>query len=454
MTQIPIVSGIYGEDAPDWRTAYPRNMYAVPKDTGISSGYLRTSEAVIRLADGPGTDGGGTIWRNEMYRVMGGRLIKVSETGDVTDLGAVGGSGRAHFAGSFDHLAIASDDKLFLWDGLSLQQVTDIDLGAAKSVTWMDGYFITTDGAAIVITDLNDPFSVNQLKYGSSELDPDPIQSVIAVAPTVYAINRYSIEGFYNAGTSGFPFKRISGSGHKKGAVGRFAACPLDPGIAFVGGARGAGNGVYVLTGGSVSKISTREIDAILDSYGYLGDTFLETREFESHKMLLVHLVDQTLCFDVNASADMGRPVWSILHGGTHENPVSYPASGISRVGNTWIGGNPNGSEIVKLDDTGFGYLDMITRWEFSTQVIYSEGISARLNSVEIVSPSNMTGHSVSMQWSDDGQSWSMPHTLPTGRRLQFRRLGAMSQRKILKFWGDGPFNATTVEAMFQGGAR
>jgi len=33
--QIPILSGVYANQAADFRTSYPRNMIPVPKKTGI-----------------------------------------------------------------------------------------------------------------------------------------------------------------------------------------------------------------------------------------------------------------------------------------------------------------------------------------------------------------------------------------------------------------------------------
>jgi hypothetical protein len=71
-------------------------------------------------------------------------------------------------------------------------------------VVWVDGYFMTTDGEFLVITELNNPFAVDPLKYGSSEADPDPVKSLLKLRNEVYALNRHTIEVFDNTGRRAF----------------------------------------------------------------------------------------------------------------------------------------------------------------------------------------------------------------------------------------------------------
>jgi hypothetical protein len=68
-----------------------------------------------------------------------------------------------------------------------VRQVTDPDLGVVLDVVWVDGYFMTTDGEFLVVTELTDPTQVNPLKYGSSEVDPDPVVALLKLRNEVYA---------------------------------------------------------------------------------------------------------------------------------------------------------------------------------------------------------------------------------------------------------------------------
>lgn len=67
--QIPILSGTFADVSPDYRTSYPRNLVPVPKDTGVSEGYLRPADGIVALGTGPGVDRGGINWNGVLYRV-------------------------------------------------------------------------------------------------------------------------------------------------------------------------------------------------------------------------------------------------------------------------------------------------------------------------------------------------------------------------------------------------
>ena len=195
--QIPILNGVFTDNDPEIRASYPVNLTPVAVESGLSSGYLRPSDGIIKNGTGLGIARGGINWNDACYRVMGSKLVLVAEDGTVTTLGDVGGStANVTMDYSFDRLAIASDNKLWYWDDATLTQVTDVDLGTVLDVVWVDGYFMTTDGENLVVTELNDPTAVNPLKYGSSEIDPDPVEALLKLRNEVYALNRYTIEIF------------------------------------------------------------------------------------------------------------------------------------------------------------------------------------------------------------------------------------------------------------------
>ena len=149
------MNGIYADTSPDFRTSYPRNLVPVPTDTGLNQGYLRPADGIVELGTGPGVNRGGIFWNGLLYRVMGTKLVSISSANVVTTIGDVGGTGRVTFTYGFTYLAIASGQDLFLYDGTTLTQNTDPDLGTVLDVVWVDGYFMTTDGEFLVVTELN-----------------------------------------------------------------------------------------------------------------------------------------------------------------------------------------------------------------------------------------------------------------------------------------------------------
>jgi len=273
--QVPILNGVYTDEKLDYRIAYPINMRPIIKETGISRGYLRPIDGVRQIGEGPGLSRGAINWNNEHYRVMGPTLCKIQEDGTVVEIGDVGDDGRqVSMAYSFDRLAIASNRNLFYLVGNTLSQVTDTDLGAVVDMVWVDGYFMTTDGEFLVVTDLGNPFNVNPIKYAGSEIDPDPIVAVKKLRNEIYAVNRYTIEVFRNVGGAGFPFQRVTGAQIQKGALGTKCAIVYMQSIAFLGSAPGESPGIYAGSNGQANKISSREIDDLLENY-----TEAETRQ-------------------------------------------------------------------------------------------------------------------------------------------------------------------------------
>ena len=176
--QVPILSGVFTDNGPNVRVSYPVNLVPVPTQSGVSQEYLRPADGLISNGTGPGTDRGGVEWDGILYRVMGSKLVTVAQNGTVTVLGDVGDDGKlVTLDYSFDLLGIASAGNLWFWNPVTstLTQNTDPDLGTVVDVVWVDGYWMTTDGEFLIVTELSNPLDVNPLKYGSSEVDPDPV---------------------------------------------------------------------------------------------------------------------------------------------------------------------------------------------------------------------------------------------------------------------------------------
>ena len=81
--QVPIISGIYTDTEGEYRSQYPRNMTPIPKQQGISNGYLRPSEGIVHFADTCGRDRDGINWNGVQYRVIGSNLCIVREDGKI-----------------------------------------------------------------------------------------------------------------------------------------------------------------------------------------------------------------------------------------------------------------------------------------------------------------------------------------------------------------------------------
>lgn len=448
MTQIAILSGIYTDSAGDWRTSYPVNLIPVPKDEGISKGYLRPADGIVQSGEGPGIDRGGINWRGVYYRVMGTKLVSISSLGVVTELGDVGGTTQVSFDYSFERLAIASNGSLYYLTGTTLTKVTDGDLGVALDVIWVDGYFMTTDGEFLVVTELNDPFAINPLKYGSSEADPDPIVALVKIQNEVYAVNRYTIEVFDNIGGDLFPFQRIESAQIQKGAIGTHACCEFADAIAFLGSGRNEAPGIYIGSNSVATKISTREIDQILLQYteAQLALTVLEARIDKGHQHLWVSLPDRTLVYDLSGSSAVQQPLWFVLTSGL-AGFAQYRAKNLVWVFDKWMCADPTSTKFGHLDISLSTQWGDKARWEFGTTIIYNESKGAIFHQLELVC---LTGRvafgidpTISTSYSVDGETWSQEKFVHIGsvgnraKRIVWFQQGHMRNWRIQRFKGN-----------------
>jgi hypothetical protein len=426
---------------------------------------------------------------------MGTKLVSVDSNGAVTVLGDVGGptTDLVTMDYSFDLLGIASGGRLYFWDPVAstLTQNTDPDLGVVLDFCWVDGYFMTTDGANLVVTELSNPLAVNPLKYGSSEVDPDPVVALIKLRNEVYALNSNTIEVFDNIGGELFPFARIDGAQVQKGVLGTHACCIFVDRVAFLGGGRNEAPSIYIAAAATTQKLSTQEIDNLLLQYteAQLVRVQLEARNDKNHLHLYVHLPDRTIVYDASASEALGEPVWFTL-ASTIVGFSQYRARNMVWIYDKWLVGDPQSSSIGYLvQDTGHHWGQQV-RWEFGTLIVYNESNGAIFNKLELVALTGSVALSepvfngllkedgffllqenngyilleldalnlfplanpqISTSYSLDGKSWSQEKFISVGsigntaKRLAWFQQGHMRNWRIQRFRGDSNAHVSFV---------
>lgn len=426
MSQISILSGITGEAGVDIKASYPINLVPVPRQSGISAGYLRTAEGITRFDSGhPSITGRGRasiIWNGIAYWVIGSMLCSVQADGSISPIGEVGDDGKdAKMVYSFDRLAIASALALYYFKNGTLTKVTDKDLGDVVDVEWMDGYFVTTDGESIVVTELNDPTAVDPLKYGSSEADPDPVIGLIKIRQELLAVNRNTIEVFNDVGGANFPFARNNGAIIEKGAVGTHMFCRFDQLLAFVGGGKNEPCSVYLGSGGNATKVATREIEDILTLYSEdeLSRGTTEYRMHRKHQSLIIGLPRHTLVYDAAASIALETPVWYQLSSSTD---MLQPLQGrhFLFAYNKWLMDDLVLPRIGEMRDDIFTQYDEQVGWRFDTVLVFNDTNSAIVHAAELTGTPGRASVGTDpvcfLSWTQDGVTWCDERMIRLGK--------------------------------------
>lgn len=460
--RVDILSGITANETADYRDALPRNLVVVPKSTGISDAYLRTAPGIVQFASGPGTDRGGINWRGVMYRVMGTSLVSISATGVVTTLGDVGAGGYCTLDYGFDRLAVWSGSRLYYYtDSGVFLQVTDADLGLVLDGCWIAGYFASTDGANIIVTELNDPTSIDPLKYGSAESDADPVLAVRRLQGQLIAFGRNTVETYANIGGSGFPFQVSQGAQVSTGIIGTHAVAPFAGTYAFVGSGRNESPSVFILGSGTAERIATREIEQVLSSYteAQLADVVAESQVDGAHQFLYIHLPDQTLVFDLAATQAMKRPIWLMRTSGV-ASKGQYLAKGLVYVYDKWISGDPTSSLIGVYSETETAHYGSPTGWECATQIAYNEALSGVVHELQLITlPGRVPPGSNPTIWtsySHDGEAWSQEFPTSAGKQgdhlkdIAWRRQGMIRTTRTQRFRGEARIAIAALDVTFE----
>lgn len=479
MVQVPILNGIFMDTSPDFRIQYPINMVPVILNTGISEGYIRPSDGIELFVDTEyGVDRGGILWDSTLYRVQGEYLVSIDSSGVVTNIGYVSNAANLPCAldYSFTYLIILSDNRYFLWNGITLSEPLPLNLGIPIDMLFLNGYIVFTDGENIYTTDINNPLIISSDKYGSSELDPDPVLALEKLRNQLYALNRYTIEVFNVVGGSGFPFQRINGAQINKGVIGTDACCTIEVGkgefIAFMGGGKNEDIGIHIGAKAFSFKISTRTIDMILSEYNeqQLSLSVLESIIIKERSLLYVHLSDQTLVYDATASESSGSKIWYILKsslGYILSSEISslsrYRARNFVKAYDKWTCGDPTTSKVGILSDKISSHYGDKVGWMFSTLVIYNSSKGALFKRLELEA---LTGSvelgsnpKIFTDYSFDGISWSNPRSKNIGtkgdrdKRIVWFSQGKMRKRRIQRFYGtsDAHLSIARLEAEFKG---
>jgi len=315
-----------------------------------------------------------------------------------------------------------------------------------------------------VVTELSNPLQVNPLKYGSSEVDPDPVVALLKLRNEVYALNRNTIEVFDNVGAEFFPFQRIDGAQIQKGVIGTFGCCVFMEMVAFLGSGRNEQPGIYMGANATATKISTQEIDDLLMNYteAQLATVKLEARNDKAHRHLYIHLPDRTLVYDGAATQELNEMVWFTLTT-TTVGFAQYRARNLVWAYDKWLVGDPQSSNIGYLVDTIGTHWGQTVRWEFGTLIVYNKGNGALFHELELVA---LTGRvalgvdpQISTSYSLDGLSWSQDRFIRVGtigntkKRLAWFQQGNMRNWRIQRFRGDSDSHIAfaRLEAQIEG---
>lgn len=297
----------------------------------------------------------------------------------------------------------------------------------AGTFSIMDGFAAIMDtGGVLWASDLNTVSAWNPLSFDSTNAYPDKGVGCIRQKNFILAFGTESVQFFFNAGLTPFPFAKSVAMTVKVGAINANAITQIADSVFWCGSTPQGGLSIFTYDG-SISRISTPEIDGLLILAG-ASNISLTTIRFYGRSFVLVNASNTTYAycieernwFQMSSSVNLWYKCVGVSIGGTM---VNYSIS------NTQTSG-----KIYSMNPASFVYTDDTNSYTSTAQLPpIDHGTSARkfYSEIELICDRELSASPVSLLYSDDDyQSFITWGTLDlSDARPRALRLGSGRKR-------------------------
>jgi hypothetical protein len=228
-----------------------------------------------------------------LYAVHRGTFWEINNAGTATNRGSIGTtSGRVYMADNGSQLMLTDGTTtggyIYDFSTLAFTQIADIDYPGAGTVTWMDSYFVVNkpNSQRYYVSAANDGLTWDALDFASAESNPDDLVAVAADNSNLYLYGTLSTEFDTNSGGVDFPFTRISGGATEWGCAAAASVVKFDNSLAFLAKNKMGQVWIARMTGYRPEKISTPELDYIINNYSSTTDASFFSYMLGGHPML------------------------------------------------------------------------------------------------------------------------------------------------------------------------
>jgi hypothetical protein len=268
-----------------------------------------TTEAEVR---------GGIAYNNLAYFVIGNTLYEINAGGTATSRGTLNtSSGRVSMA--HNGVRTSGNQQIMIVDGTdgwiydnstsTLTQISDTDFVAAKTVAFIDGYFVfneNTGSGRFWLTNQYDGTTIDATDFATAEGWPDKILSVLADNRELFLFGEETIEVWYNSGDTDNTFQRYQGGFKQHGCVAPFSPARFDNSVIWLSrNDRGNAQVVRLGEGYMPRIVSTPELDYQFSTYGSVEDAFGYTYQHEGHEFYVLTFPGDNATWAYDAATQM-----------------------------------------------------------------------------------------------------------------------------------------------------
>lgn len=221
--------------------------------------------------------------QGKLYKVTDTTLYEVASNGVHTSLGFIPGSNRCIMSAMGSQVIIANGGgNIYTWDGTTLTQNTDPNLGNPNGVAVLNNQAIYDqgNGQGFDVSDVGTPNTINGLNNAQAESFSDDLIIPYAYRETLYLMGAETIELWWNSGQGNPPFDKIQGAVINQGLGAKYSVADNPDFIFFFG----ADKQFHTLTAGSSAVdtvISTPALAKQMQDYSVTDDCIGFTMELE-----------------------------------------------------------------------------------------------------------------------------------------------------------------------------
>lgn len=245
------------------------------------------------------TNRGMAVFNNELYKVTGSSLIKISSTGAATTIGTIRGTSRCIFDNDGTNLIIATEGLAYQYNG-SLIQITDTDFQGGNSVAFFNLLAVYDgSGNAFQFSRIGNPDSFSSSDIGSGEANPDDTTRVFVFRDQLYVCGPKVIETWYYNASTNPPANRVQNATMQVGLGAVHSMVKTDEFVYFLGDDRR----VYRFSATQPQNITTIAISHQLDKLGDLSMAVADVVRIEGQSFYILSVQGKTFAYNENAGA-------------------------------------------------------------------------------------------------------------------------------------------------------
>lgn len=268
-----------------------------------------------------------------VYKVNGSTLWRIDNAGAAATKGSLlTNAGRVGVANNGTQIMFVDGPYGYIYTIATdtFVRITDPDFPGADHVVFNDGYFIfnNPNTGKFFVTSSYDGLNVDALDYATAESSPDKLVRPVTSHGELILMGEKTTEVWVNRGGTDFPYIRNSGASMEWGLAARWSVAEFDNTLIWL--ARNPMGEVQVvrLNGYNPQRVSTADIETIINSYIGLGDATGFSYLLNGHPFYQLNFTA------ANASwlYDGASNCWSELKSGTGRHRAELAANYLDRI--------------------------------------------------------------------------------------------------------------------------